>query len=372
MIVYVLLLILTFMSALLYQVCQRKSSIAYYSIPDSDIETSTGNSMTYAVLTTFFVCYLILLCLRDTAVGNDTQSYIKLYFQPFIHMTWKEVIAYKPDELGFSLLVKLIATITTNEHLFVAIIAVISVVPVMMLYRNESKDAAVTCSFFLISLLFEFYFSGMRQCLALALTVPAYYMVKRKKIVRFILIAVLAITMHSSAVMILFLYPMYYAKVNRKTLWIVIPLMAAVYLNSSVIFSYLYNAFGGKYFEKYAILVGNSNQYGLMFLFILLSIYSIVMMDENRASEDDIGLRNLLLLATVIQCFAPIHDIVSRMNYYYILFIPLAVSRVNACCKYRFYQISKVASFVMTVFFVFYFFFMKGDQLHIMDYKFFF
>lgn len=372
MIVYVLLLILTFVSAFVYQVWQRKISISYYSVQDSDKETSTGKSMTYVVLTTFFVGYLILLCLRDSAVGNDTQSYIKLYFQPFIHMTWKEVITYKPDELGFSILVKLIATVTTNERFFIAIIAAISVIPVMLLYRNESRDAAVTCSIFLISLLFEFYFSGMRQCLAIALTVPAYYMVKEKKLIRFFLIALLAITMHSSAVMILLLYPVYHAKVNRKTLWIVIPLMAVIYRNSSVIFNSLYNLFGGKYFEKYSILVGNSNQYGLMFLFMLLSFYSIIMMDENRAAKDDIGLRNLLLLATIIQCFAPIHDIVSRMNYYYILFIPIAVSRVNECCKYRFYQISRVASFVMTVFFVFYFFFMKGDQLHIMNYKFFF
>lgn len=322
------------------------------------------------MITTFFVCYLFLLCLRSTNVGIDTNNYISSYFNQFKHMQIQEIIKYKYDEIGFSILVKFLTLITSNGQLFIAVIALISVIPIMILYRRESKEAALCCSIFMISLLFEFFFSGLRQGIAIGLTVPAYYFTKQKKIIPFLITVLFAVTFHLSAFMIIFIYPVFHAKITGKWLWIVVPAMGVVFYNNRVIFSVLFEVFGGKYFEKYSSLLGTTNQTGLLTLFILLSAYSVVMLDPEKASEDDIGLRNILLLATVIQCFAPLHDIASRMNYYYILFIPIAITHVNHNCKTLFGQIAKVASFVMTIFFIFYFFFMKGDTLQIMEYNF--
>lgn len=322
------------------------------------------------MITTFFVVYMILLGFRATSVGNDTVNYIYRYFEPFHNMSFGEVIRSRTDEIGFSLFVKMIALITNNAQIFLIITALISAIPIMILYRNESREAAVCCSFFMISLLFEILFSGLRQGIALGLTVPAYYFTKQKKILPFILIVALAFTFHVSAVMILFIYPVYHAKITGKWLWFVIPIMALIYYYNRPIFTVLFQAFGGKYFEKYSTLYGTTNQFGLMTLFILLSVYCYAVMDDKLADEDDIGLRNILLLATAIQFFAPLHNIVSRLNYYYILFIPLAVTRANEKCKHMIWQITKLASLVMTAYFIYYFFFSKGDTLHIMDYSF--
>lgn len=322
------------------------------------------------MITTFFVVYLFLLCFRATTVGIDTFNYVNRYFHPFHSMSWGEVFRFSPDEPGFSIFVKLITVVTTTEQIFMSLSALVAVVPVMILYRRESKEAAVCCSFFMISLLFEIFFSGMRQGIAVGLTVPAYYFAKNKKIIPFLLIVALAATFHISAVMILFIYPVYRAKITGKWLWIVVPSMGLVFYYNRQIFTVLFELVGGKYFEKYSTLYGSTNQYGLLILFVLISAYSIFMMDPEIADEDDIGLRNILLLATVIQFFAPLHNIVSRMNYYYILFIPIAITRANKKCKFRYRQITKVASCVMTVYFLFYFFFSKGDILQIMNYQF--
>ena len=352
MIAYVALTVIFFGTGAFYRIRYKK-------------ERATRN-----MITTFFVVYMFLLCFRSSFVGIDTINYINRYFLPFHTMSWREVFRFSPDEPGFSIFVKLIAVITTNEQIFLAIAALASVVPVMILYKRESKEAAVCCSFFMISLLFEIFFSGIRQGIAVGLTVPAYYYAKNRRIVPFLLIVALASTFHISAVMILFIYPIYHAKIRGKWLCVVVPVMGLIYYFNRVIFTVLFEAFGGKYFEKYSTLTGTTNQYGLLTLFVLISVYSVVMMDEELADEDDIGLRNILLLATVIQCFAPLHNIVSRMNYYSILFIPLAVTRANQKCKHRYWQITKVASWAMTAYFLFYFFFSKGDTLHIMDYSF--
>lgn len=322
------------------------------------------------MITTYFVGYMFLLCFRATSVGIDTVNYIYRYFEPFQSMGWQEVFRYRADELGFSLFVKIVAVITSNPQIFIIVTALVSVIPVMILYRNESREAAVCCAFFMISLLFEIFFSGMRQGIALGITVPAYYFTKQKKIIPFLLIVALAVTFHVSAVMILFIYPIYHAKITGKWLWVVVPVMGLIYYYNRVIFTVLFEAFGGKYFEKYSTLTGTTNQYGLLVLFILLSGYCIFMMDEGIADKDDIGIRNILLLATVIQFFAPLHSIVSRLNYYYILFIPIAITRSNQKCKHKYWQIAKIASWVMTVYFIYYFFFSKGDTLLIMNYQF--
>ena len=321
------------------------------------------------MITTFFVVYMFLLCFRATSVGIDTTKYIYRYFRPVRTMSWREILQYGADELGFMVFVKLVAVIN-NAQVFIMATALVSVIPVMILYRNESKEAAVCCAFFMISLLFEIFFSGLRQGMAVGLTVPAYYYTKQKRLIPFLLITLLAFSIHSSALMILLIYPIYHARITKKWLWAVIPAMAMVYRFNRVIFSAFFSAFGGKYFEKYSTLTHSTNQYGLLVLFVLLSAYCILVMDESKADKDDIGLRNILLLATCMQFFAPLHSIASRMNYYFILFIPIAVTRANSKCKYLFWQVAKVASWVMTAYFIYYFFFHKGDTLHIMKYAF--
>lgn len=332
----------------------------------------SSEKTTRYMITTFFVGYIILLCFRDPSVGIDTNNYITKYFIPFQFMNWKDILHYTIDEPGFSVLVKLIHSITNSQQVFIAVIALLSVIPVMILYRKESKEAAVCCSFFMISLLFEIFFSGIRQGIAIGLTVPAYYFTKNRKIIPFLLIVLLATSFHISAVMILAIYPIYYAKITGKWLWFVLPSIALVYFYKSTIFTVMFQVFGGKYFEKYSTLYGSTNQYGLLLLFMMLSVYALIVLDEHSADDNDIGLRNILFLATLIQCFAPLHEIVSRMNYYYILFIPLAIVSVNYKCKRKYTQVTKLASAIMTVYFIFYFFFLKGDTLHIMEYKFFF
>ena len=96
------------------------------------------------------------------------------------------------------------------------------------------------------------------------------------------------------------------------------------------------------------------------------------MLDEKKATKEDIGVRNILLLATAIQLLTPVHPVISRLNYYFILFIPIAIGRVNEKCKPIFWQVSKVASTIMSIFFIFYFFAMKDDSLQVFNYQFFF
>lgn len=373
MTVYVFLVAITLFSYVFYRY-RYIDKVRHYShnidAYDFDAAYEAVERKTIGV---FFVIYIALLCLRDSSVGVDVKQYVNNYFYAFKYYSWQQIIDYKSDELVFSALTVILGAIFSSPQIYLAIIAIASVAPIMYLYKREVKGALLCCSFFMISLVFEIFFSGLRQGVAIGLLVPAFYFAKNKKLVPFILVVVFAMTFHLSAAIMLLIYPIYHAKITVKWLWFVVPIMALIYRFNDRIFSFLLLFSGEKYYTKYAVWgSGTTNQYGLLVLFVLIAIYCFVILDEEQADEVDIGCRNLLLLATLIQFFAPLNFIVSRMNYYFILFIPIALTRANAKCKPAFRQVARIASAVMTVFFVFYFFYMKGDTLHIMDYKFFF
>ena len=323
-----------------------------------------------ATITFFFVSYLLLLCLRDTSVGVDTVSYIRT-FERLKGMSLKFALASSSSEPGFVVLQKLIAAIG-GERLFIIVVACLIVIPVIKLYREESEGAILCIAFFLISLLFEMFFSGMRQSIAIGLGVPAFYLTKKRKWIPFILIVLLAFSFHRTGIMLALIYPIYHARITRKWLWVVLPLFVFVYLRRDLILDFMIDFAGEDYASRYSYLTGQSSQTALMILFILLSIYSYVMLDENLADAEDIGLRNILLLATFVHMFTPLHPTISRINYYYILFIPVALTRVNARCSRSLYLIAKLAEAVMSAFFIFYFFALKGNSLNTADYRFFF
>ena len=373
MAVYVFLIAITIIAHIFYRYNYIDKRRRYqYGTVEFDYDGARKKIDEKTILV-FFSVYIALLCLRGSSVGVDVKGYINNYFYAFKNYSWLEIVAFKNDELAFSALTKIISVIFSSPQIYLSIIAIASVGPIMYLYKREVKGALLCCSFFLISLVFEFFFSGLRQAVAIGLMVPAFYYAKNKKIVPFILLVAFAMTFHLSAAIILLVYPVYHAKITVKWLWFVVPIMALIYIYNIQVFNFLLLFSGEKYYAKYGTWgLGTTNQYGLLILFVLITIYCFIFLDEEQANEEDIGYRNLLLLATLIQFFAPLHFIVSRLNYYFILFIPIALTRANAKCKPQFMQIVKMASAVMSVYFIYYFFFIKGDILQIMDYKFFF
>lgn len=321
-------------------------------------------------VTFFFISYLFLLCARDFSVGVDTSGYVRA-FEYGRHLDWKAQLLFGDNEIGFKLL-RMIVTFFGGARLYIIVAAVLIVLPVMYLYRREAEGAMICISFFLISLLFEMFFSGMRQSIAIAIAVPAYYFAKDKKAIKFLLMVALACCFHKSAIILLLLYPVYHAHITKRWLWGIIPLMGFVIIRRDFLMDLIFQLAGDEYTYKYSYLTGSSGQIGLMILFLLLAIYSYVILDEDKAGKEEIGLRNILLLATFIHLFTPLNPTISRINYYFILFIPVAISRINNRCRDEIYlyQLRTIATFVMPVFFVLYFFLMKDDSLNIFNYKF--
>lgn len=306
--------------------------------------------------------------LRSESVGRDLVTY--LHFFLTISQESTDYLFDNNLEIGYAFLNKLISLFTDNFQWVIVITAIMTVIPVWYVYRKESEEAYVTISTFLIMPTFAMAFSGLRQSIAISMGIVAYEFVKNKKPVRFIITVAVAFLFHKSAIILVIMYPLYWAKITKKWLLVVVPAIAAIFAFNKPIFGFLQTLIS----DYYMTTVSETNAFTMIILFVMFAVFAFVIPDETRCDFDLIGLRNILLLSIVIQMFAPLHTLAMRLNYYFIVFIPLLISKVIKYRSIRFDQVAIWAKYIMIGYFVFYFFnnTYSRNPLDIFPYKFFF
>lgn len=297
----------------------------------------------------FMLLFLILVAFRGLSCGNDSVQYFRLYNQ-YSSYSLVDLLADYNHEVGFKVLNKIVAETVDNYQVFLITTALLCVCPLWYYYKKESEHSLLTISLFLTVSPFVLYFSGIRQAIAMSFGVWAWYAIKDKKIVRFLILVIAAMLFHTSAFILFALYPLYHFRITKKALWFVIPCILAVYYFRKIIFNYALN-FLWKDYET----TEETGAFTILLLLIIFAIYSYVMVDDKSLDQDTIALRNILLLSIVIQIFAMLHPLSMRMNYYFLIFVPILIPKIANRCKDQYRNISKLSIVVMTVFFMCYF-----------------
>ena len=72
--------------------------------------------------------------------------------------------------------------------------------------------------------------------------------------------------------------------------------------------------------------------------------------DEHKMSYEMLGLRNVLILITLIQCFAPIHALAMRMNFYFIMLFPIIIPKILNRSKKNLENVAQFTKWSLTGF----------------------
>lgn len=317
----------------------------------------------------FFVVYTLLVALRHESIGTDTKNYVDFFVQ-YARMDWKTIqnIQYEKGYVYFN---KLVSLFSEEPQFFLAAVAVTISAMVYPTYRRLHRDTSLTIVLFCIISTFVMSFSGIRQMMAIGMGFVAYEFVRRKQLLPFMLVVLLAVTFHSSAFMLAFMYPLYHARITKKWLIAVIPIFAVVFALNESIFTVL-----GLILERYTRYeseISNTGAYTMLILFIAFAAISFIFPDEEKLNEETIGLRNFLLLSVLMQMFVPLHALAMRMNYYYIIFIPLLLPKIIEARTGRWRQVAMTARHIMVVVFLLYFFWNASGEgnLYVFPYHFF-
>ena len=276
----------------------------------------------------FFLLLFLVLAFRSVNIGIDLEGY-RNKFEMLSQTTWKDV-GLIVREVGYGYFNKICQLFTANFQCFLAVVAAVVLIPICCLYKADIQNNYLKIILFMNMATFQMMFSGLRQTIAIGLGVVAYFFVKKKQWWWFLLIVFVAYQIHHSAIILLLLYPIVHAKITYKWLVVIVPLFVLLFIFKSQIAALALLAMRGSeelsiYYERYSDF-GDTGAYGSLILFALFTCLAYIVVDEKRMSKDAMGLRNIMLLASFMQMVALINPVLMRINYYFIIFLPVALA----------------------------------------------
>ncbi len=326
----------------------------FYGLYDNGLQAKKKKNYNIII---FFVIYFFLLAFRDVSVGIDLSSYL-YYFNRVESMSWKAIVDYNAVELGYLFLNKAIQYISKDFQVFLGVAAAICCIPMAFLYYKESENGVISILLYLTATsIFVLNFSGLRQAIAIAFAVPAFYCVKNKKIIKFIILVFIATFFHTSAWIMLIMYPVYHIKLGAKHAALLItPAVFVTFLFRNQIFNFLLKFVGEEYEEKYSS-TENTGATTMIILIALFVIFSFIGVDKAKEDSEFNGFRNILVISLFLQLFATVNNVAMRFNYYFLLFLPITVTKVMNRASERDKSIMTVISIIFILFFTFYYFY---------------
>lgn len=344
-------LLLTFVPILFHfvRISKKKGKLA---LEISDRPEIKNNSL----IPVFFIILIVVLCLRDETIGRDLPRY-KYFFTEISSIEFREIFTSDLDVL-YVALNWLVSRFTDNYQILLSVVAIISVVPIAVVYSKDRKYGLLKIMLFLNMSTFVMLFSGLRQAIAITMGVVAYEFVKRKKIIPFLLVALIAWGVHHTGFIVFILYPLYHATFKKRQLIYVVPSFVLVFVFNKQIFTAATNFISKFSSEKdYIASVSENGAYTMIILFFLFVVFSYFIPDEDRMDKEALGLRNILLMTALLQCFAPIHMLAMRINYYFIIFVPMAIPKMLKFSKASLKDVAWITNIVLIVFFMGYYLF---------------
>lgn len=327
------------------------------SIAILNITLVHNEKLNKATVNAFFIIWFILLALRSFEMGADTLSYRDHYYSSS-YLSFGEIFGYifsGDIEFGFIFLAKIFNLFSADFRVFMIFLSAVFLFLLWKLYHAYANSFSyISIVIYLCLGLFSMSFSGLRQLVAIGLAIPAFQFTKDRKIWRFLLMVLLAFLFHRSAFILLLMYPVYHLKFKKwYYVLFVLPPIALIYIFRVAIFNFLMR-FISDFYNAQLDYNGAISIFALLLLFVL---FAFILPDSKQLDYDTIGLRNLLVLSVFIQPFAGIYSLAMRMNYYFLIFVPLLIPKVIQHSSTKFRHITVIAIIIMTVYFTGYYFY---------------
>ena len=282
--------------------------------------------------------------LRNVAVGSDTYQYF-LIFEEAKRTSWKDTFDVVKNyyQLGFGkdpgylVFQKMIQVVTDEFQVFLLIVAVLFFVALgNFIYKNTSRLNDAIVAFVIYIVLFYSFFSitGIRQTIATAASLYAYELVKRKKSLQFLLLILLASTIHKSVLIFLPFYFIAHIKSSKYLYRIILLLFPLFMIFRNSMVDYL-RVVGG--YEQYDEFEG-AGTYTFTAMFLLISIVALIrsktIIENNRNSQHFYNAFAIALLFIPLTWVNPnAMRIVQYFSFFMLLFIPEIIYSFDVASK---------------------------------------
>lgn len=278
----------------------------------------------------------IIAALRSINFGIDVVWYVNTYEKLSyisINQIALDFIQGNGKDQFFYLISKVFEIIGINHQMWLSILSGIFLVSVYKIIEKYSPIPYLSI-IMLISLGFYYFtLTGIRQGLAISIVLLSFDLLRKKRIIPFIIIVFIAALFHASALIFLIAIPIINLDVELKQVAIIIlALVVAFFMGDYIRYGVSFIGWTDT-LSGYATRSATLNLTGF---FIQLSIYLFCFYFRSRlikSEETNKLLLNLLLLGLVFQSFTIVIAEFFRISLYFsifsILLVPRSIVQIN-------------------------------------------
>ena len=314
MIIYIVLLALVFMYGL----------IPYH------MHNSQQSEKIFLILS--FTTMILILGLRGNSVGEDTNHYIKIFnysanvqWNDMLHSTGMRTVYYVNQygykdtvENGFLAICKFVHFFTDNAQVFLFFIgSVTCCLFAKFIYDNCGKVFFPTLVF-LCESMYMFSFNGIRQMLAVAITLQAYTFLRHRQLKKAVAVILSAALIHNVALIALVLIPVMYLKTNKGTKSFKYVIAASILTPLAIVyFSNIVVKIFPRYESYFTVNYWTNSIGGSALLYLVEIVLVIVMYMKNFKMEQSYQLAILILLFLACEIFGLRMTMFSRVGWFF-------------------------------------------------------
>ena len=311
----------------------------FYSKGSKLIINGDNNRKKYIVS----ICVILILQsgLRNVAVGEDTYNYF-LMFQDVKSTSWKDIYGLILDyyrlgfgkDPGYLVFQKIIQILSGEFQIYLIIVAIIffSALGNFVLKNTKSLGDAMMAFIIYSVLFYSFYsFTGIRQTLATAATLYSYELIKKKKLIPFLILIFLASTIHKSALIFVPFYFIAHIK-NIKIFYRSILFLFPIFMIFKVPIANYLKLIGG--YEEYEQYKGAGTfTFTAFFLFIsIVALFRRKYIIKNNINSQHYY--NAFAIALILLPMSWINPSLLRIVMYFSIFMLLFIPEIINSFQY--------------------------------------
>ena len=259
-----------------------------------------------------------VFALRSTSVGVDLGNYIATFSAGQALETRKMGV-----EIGYAALNDVVRLLTSDPHVFLAVVAALTILPVGWVIGKTSEGIYLSWILFITLGPFALMLSGLRQGIALAIVFATLPFLARRKVFIPLLLSIMAVAFHASA--LVFLPAVYFYRMRltlRASLGVAAAVLAVAFFGEQLVTFVISNVY-----STYEIVATGAYRWTLVNLawwLVLLTLYR----RSNARLPNYAGLYILVLVGVLVQALSAFGTNVSRGANYFLQF--LAILTPNA------------------------------------------
>ncbi len=277
------------------------------------------------------VALFLYAALRSPTYSGDVAGYVKKFnlYKQYSFVEMLELYSTDVKNPTYHLLGWFVSRAFDDAQWWLAFIGAIYAFAGSYVIYKESELPMISSIAWIALSFFSFSLTGLRQTIALSLTMPAYFSAKNRKLLSFLLLVALATLFHSSAFIFLIIYPIANKKIGIYHVAVALVVLVAFAAFQGQVRNFITQFFDDSYLGGYA---DSETKLTLVGFIVQLAIFAFGLWYYPNVTREREGvdiIYNLSFIGVILQLFSSMIAEFFRVSMYFsffnVLLIPLAI-----------------------------------------------